>query len=102
MERIYIDNDHTVTLSALKDEDDAAVTSATVNMTLYEWDGVTEVSGVSWPVTLSHTASGTYTGSLSSSAAVVRGQRYRLKVVATDSGKTLTGWQDAYVERREL
>lgn len=101
MDRIYIDNDHVVTLADLVDHDGTAVTAATVSMTLYEFDGTTEVGGVLWPVDLTHSASGTYTGNLSADASVVAGKRYKVKVTATHNSRMYTGWQDAYCERRQ-
>lgn len=101
MDRIYIDNDHVVTLSSLVGADGEPVTVATVSMTLYESDGTTQVGGVSWPVPLTHDASGTYTGNLSASASVTQGKIYKVKVTATHNSRTYTGWQDAYCELRQ-
>ena len=101
MDRIYIDNTMVATLRALTDESGDAVTAATVSVTLYESDESTEVGGVSWPVTLTHDADGTYQGDLSADVEVVAGRVYKAKVVATHNGRTYTGWQDAYAERRQ-
>lgn len=100
MERLFIGNDHLVTLSGLKDQDGAAITSATVQATLYERDRSTEVAGVTWPLALTHVADGAYEAQLPESVGVLLNRTYALKVAASVGEANYESWLDVYTERR--
>lgn len=84
---IYINNDMVATLKGLKDEAGTAVTGAVVNITLLS-DG-TEISGETWPLTMTHTSGGDYEVELSDSLNLTSGQRITAKIVALSGGKKL-------------
>lgn len=56
--------------------------AATAQCTLYESDGVTEVSGVTWPLIMTQD-SGTYIVGLPATLAITAGKLYYLRVKAT-------------------
>lgn len=88
MDVLYVNNDHVVEIQGLRDVDGKLVPAATAEATLYESDGVTEVGGVSWPLTLTYTGNrGTYQGELSSLLEVTAGRRYEMKLTAVYVGK---------------
>lgn len=83
---LFIDNDHRVKLTGLKDEGGDLVTGATVTMRLLESDAETEVSGETWPVTFSDDGGGAYSAVLDDSVSVENGKIYYLEVSAVSSG----------------
>lgn len=89
---LFIGNDHRITLTGLKDEDGNLVTGATVTARLLEADAETEVSGVSWPTTLSDDGGGDYSGVLDDAASLEKGKAYYLEVKAV-SGSTQAVWR---------
>lgn len=89
MDVLYVGNDHVVEVQGLRDADGKTIPSAAVEVTLYESDGATEVTGVTWPLVLTYEGSrGNYSGELSSSVGVTAGRRYTLKLTATYVSKT--------------
>lgn len=94
---VYDGNDHVVSLTGLKDSDGTEVTTATVEMTLL--DGGTEVSGITWPISLSHDSGGDYSAVLDKAVEVTVGKRYTLKVTAT-VGTTEAEWREWVVVKR--
>lgn len=92
MSTIYLDNTSTIKLTGLQSSvDNSYVNDATVTATLYESDEVTEVTGETWPITLSYIASsnGNYSGSFSADVNVTEFGTYKAVVtaVATDGSK---------------
>lgn len=88
MDTLYVNNDHILEISRLQDSDGALVTGAQAEGTLYESDGITEVSGVTWPLTLVYVPSDTvYRGELPAGLGLVAGRRYKLKLSAVSVGK---------------
>lgn len=88
MDTLYLNNDHIIELDGLQDVNGDFVAGATVKATLYESDGVTEVGGVTWPLTLSYQGTrGNYAAELPASVAVVDKGRYKLNLSATSIGK---------------
>lgn len=63
----------------------AAVTTATVAVTVLDGDGV-EITGETWPKSMPHVATGTYRATLSEDINITPGQRYSLVITATVSG----------------
>lgn len=98
MERIYLDNDHAVHLTGLADGDGAAVTSATVEARVMDSSGA-DVSGVTWPVALTHTGSGNYSGTIDKAIVLQEGAIYYLDVTATASGMD-ANWRIPHVSTR--
>lgn len=91
MDVLYVDNDHHIRLFDLRDSDGTGITGATVQATLYESDGVTEVTGVVWPLSLAYDADErAYVGELPAALEVVSGRRYKLNVTAVAVGKQLS------------
>lgn len=91
-EKIYISSDNLLTVDALYDSvagdyvNDATVTATVVDR------GGNEVSGQSWPVTLSYVAlsDGKYQGVLADSMSVSKGKTYEVRVsVDGGAGKAL-------------
>lgn len=88
MDVLLIGNDQTLELKGLRDANGAFIAGATADAVLYESDGVTEVSGASWPLTLSYIGKrGTYRAQLPTSLNVVNDRRYELKLTAVYAGK---------------
>lgn len=97
---LYVGNDHRIEITDLKDDDDNVITGATVTATVFESDGTTEVSGVSWPITLSDEGSGTYGATLSADVNIKENTRYIVNIKAV-SGNTEALWrQDEPAVRR--
>jgi hypothetical protein len=63
------------------------ITDAVISMTVYDGAGV-EVSGATWPVTLTHSADGYYSVTLPSTLVLRRGGTYYGIVDATSGGLT--------------
>lgn len=83
---LEIGNDHRVSVKDLTDYDGTVLTAATVEATLLEDDGMTEATGVAWPVTLIHEGAGTYRAIIDKAVDLIRGDIYILRVVATQGG----------------
>lgn len=70
---------------------------ATVSVTLYEADGTTEVTGQSWPASLSHVVespeTGKYRVTLDSTLAVSENRLYRAVINAVGTGSEVGKWQ---------
>jgi len=91
--KIFVDNDHTLKLENLQDQDGNAITSATVEAEVLDRDG-NQVSGISQPITLTHQSNGNYEGTLDSSAELNFVNSYTIKITAT-KGSTKAVWQPA-------
>ena len=86
---LYKDNDQKLVIKGndkLKDQKGDAIVGADVKATMYEYDGTTEVSGITWPLNLTDLGSGEYEASLPHTIGVEAGNHYFLKVVATYDG----------------
>lgn len=96
MATIYIDNDMYISLERggrLKDENGNYITGATVEVTLYEADGSTEVGGISWPIVLDEgSEDGEYFGVIPSEAEIEAGERYFLDIKATTTEGSNARW----------
>jgi hypothetical protein len=81
---LYISNDTQIDVTGLSNADDSSyLNTATVTATLKDASGA-EVSGVSWPLTLSYeTASdGNYSATIDKAISVVDGASYFLEITA--------------------
>jgi hypothetical protein len=85
MADLLVGNTMEVTVSGLKDQDGNAVTGATVEVTVLDLQG-TEVSGQSWPVTLSDDGGGDYSGELDSGISLTVGTTYEVRIEVSGVG----------------
>ncbi len=91
MQTLFVESDNLITVDEVKNTaTDVYITDATVNATLYESDGTTEVSGETWPIVLSYVANtnGRYEGTIEDTVSLVSNVRYRLKIIV-DGGTNL-------------
>lgn len=79
---LYVGNSMELQLANLVDSGGGAVAGASVEATIYEADGTTQVTGTAWPVAMPYSG-GVYTASLPPDLGVVAGYAYRVQVVAT-------------------
>lgn len=101
MDVLYVDNDHVVELTRLRDSDGSLVSGAAVEATLFDADGVTPVSGAAWPLTLVYTGvPGTYRAEFPSTLGVAAGRRYKLSLSAEAVGKRLELTRNVQAEVR--
>lgn len=86
-EILLIGNSNLLILWDLKDEDGLYINDAVITATLKTADGE-EVSGQSWPVTVTYNGGGKgkYQAALSSTLAVVQGQKLVAEVDAVSGG----------------
>lgn len=89
------ENTHRAVLD-LEDHTGAAVTNATVTIKLLERDGTTEVAGTTWPITMSHTGSGRYIGTIPAGAALEHGKLYTVNMLAV-RGAEKAHWRETGV-----
>lgn len=90
MDTLFVNNSHLLTVQGLKNgEGEFVRDGATVEATLYEPDGQTEVTGASWPVVLTYVSgsNGDYVGDMPAGVEVEAGGRYQLRVTAEVSGR---------------
>mgnify|MGYP000754129350 CR=1 FL=1 len=100
MATLYVGNDMRLVLQGrgrLKDERGSPVTGATVEATLYEAGGVTEVEGVDWPITLTESGEdGEYSGIIPTPDADVSvNKSYVLTITATAPGGARAAWRES-------
>lgn len=88
MDVLYVNNDHVVEITRLRDVDGSLVIGATVQAVLYENGSDVEVPGVTWPLSLVYNADRQrYIGELSNALGVVHNGRYQMKLSAEYAGK---------------
>jgi hypothetical protein len=88
MDVLYVDNDHVVEITRLRDADGSLIIGATVQAVLYENGSAVEVPGVTWPLSLVYDAdSQKYIGELPNALGVVNNGRYQMKLSAEYVGK---------------
>lgn len=101
MATLLINNDMQVKFAdrgRLEDESGNAITGATVEITLYEADGTTEVTGVTWPITMAESGDdGEYFGVLPADAEVSVGNTYIMVISVETAGGTKGEWRDKNV-----
>jgi len=91
---IYRNNDHLIKLTGLQDSsDDSYVNDATVTLTIKDTADV-NVSGISWPLTMSYIAAsnGNYEATIDKAIVVTPETRYFAEVTV------LSGTRDAFFE----
>ena len=86
MSILYIGNDMLLELAGsgmLVDQQGNPVTGATVEATIFEADGVTEVEGITWPLTLVEGAiAGEYSVIIQSEVEIEADKKYIIKITA--------------------
>jgi hypothetical protein len=85
---LYIGNDTQIDVTGLQNADDSSyLNSATVTVTVKDLAG-SEVSGVSWPVTLSYesASNGNYTGAIDKDISIIESATYFVEITAAESG----------------
>ena len=97
MSIIYIDNNHTIKLVGLTNCLTGAIDNgATVTVTLIDSSG-TQVTGQSWPATMSIVSesplTGTYRASLDADLSLVANRSYIAVINATGSGGQIAHWE---------
>ena len=97
---LYVGNSNILELTLTDGLTEAAITSGTVVATLLDKDGV-EVSGDTWPKTLSHAGSGVYRATIDESIAIMAGRRYTARITATYSGLTYLDNVNCFARTRE-
>lgn len=92
----YLDSDQLVTIDGLADPVTGTyVNTATITVTMYQADGTTQVTGQSWPLTLSYVSSsnGNYRGMLEDTRVLEEGKIYWLDVEADAGGGLIKSWR---------
>ena len=97
---LYINTDQILAVENLKDENGNTVTGATVEATVYESDGTTEVSGMTFPVSLSDNGSGNYSAVLEDTMELTLGKIYVVKVDIEGGGADDQRWSREVAKRR--
>ncbi len=85
---LYIGNDTQIDVTGLQNADDSSyLNAATVTVTVKDLSG-TEVSGISWPVTLSYesASNGNYSGAIDKALSITEGATYHIEITAAESG----------------
>lgn len=91
---LFVDSTHEVVVDNLVDQDGSAVTGATVEATLYESDGETELTGITQPVSLADEGSGKYVGVVDEGLNAAEDDLVKIKFVATKNGVQRVWWRD--------
>lgn len=89
MDFLYVNNDMVISFEGsgkLTNSNDVAITNATVEVTIYESDGTTEVSGATWPITFTHNGDGEYEATLPNDMEITAGTIYYVKITAVVGG----------------
>lgn len=90
---ILIDNSNDLQLKTLTNRNTgAAITDATVVVTLKDDAGTTVTGGNTFPATLAHDTGGTYSVTLQSTLALTEGDVYWAEITAT-SGTLIGNWR---------
>lgn len=97
---LYINSDNLIEMKDLQDQDGNALTGATVNATVYESDATTEVSGQSWPITLTDDGGGDYSGVLEDTMELTLYSGYWVKLEIDAGGAQDERWKFEVAERR--
>jgi hypothetical protein len=101
MDVLYVNNDHVVEITRLRDAGGQLITGATVRAVLYENGSEVEVPGVAWPLSLVYDAGRqSYIGELSNAIGVVHNGRYQMKLSAEYAGKRYEVLRTVQAERR--
>lgn len=100
-DEILVESDSQVFFNSFVDDDDAFINDGTVVATLFESDGTTQVTGVSFPLTLSYVAAsdGNYQGTMGRAVNVTKGVNYRMKYTATSGAFQRVRWNDVIARR---
>ena len=97
---LYVGADMVLSVEGLADQDGNAVTGATVNATVLESDASTEVTGVTWPVTLGDDGGGDYSGVIDDAVEITVGELYWIRIDISGGGADDQRWQREVAQRR--
>lgn len=86
MERIYLGNDHVVTLAGLADSEGVPLVAATVAATILVRDTMLELPGETWPLTMNRQPNDDYSCTVDKAVQLVKGEFYVLRITATEGG----------------
>jgi len=92
---IYVSNDNLLKLNGLQNGDDLSyMNSADVTATLLEADGVTEVTGETWPIVLAYEAAsnGNYKATLTDVLVLTAKKKYFCNLVADGGAGLHADW----------
>ena len=96
---LFINSD-TLLTQTVRDQDDNAVTGATVEATVLESDAITEVSGMTFPVTFSDDSGGDYSALLEDTLELTPGQQYWIRIDISAGGAQDQRWKRERAQRR--
>lgn len=97
---LFVGTDMKVEVTGLADQDGNPVTGASVKATVFEADGETKVTGVTWPVTLGDDDGGDYSGIIDGALGVSVDKLYWVLVETSGSGASAQWWQREVAKRR--
>lgn len=91
--KLYVGNDHRLTVDQLRDTDDQYINSATIEATLID-SASNEVEGQTWPLSLSYVedSDGKYEGILDDAMELQDGENYTL-IINTVDGDSVGHWE---------
>lgn len=92
----YLESDQLLQIDGLRDPVTGNyVNTAVISVTMYEADGITTVTGQTWPLVLSYvaTSNGNYNGLLQDDRVLVDGQIYWIEIVANAGGDLIKTWR---------
>lgn len=93
---LFIGTDHNLKVEPV-DEAGSAITGATVEFTVKD-SGFSNVSGETWPASLTETSSGIYEGNISDSLSLEQNRIYYIELTVT-KGSTKATWRDRRTAR---
>ena len=96
---LYVGTDNLLT-NTVTDQDDNAVTGATVEATVLESDASTEVAGMTFPASFSDDGSGNYSVTLESTLDLTVGELYWIRIDISGGGADDQRWQREVAQRR--
>lgn len=91
MATIYVGNDHTISVTELKDQAGNTVTGATVVMSLLDKRSRVVVTGLDFPLTLAEGTAGNYSVVMDKAVEVDIGSKYYVSITAV-SGTMDAQW----------
>lgn len=99
---LYIGNNNVIELQALTNcVTNTVDTGATVSVTIKDTSG-TDITGETWPVSMTHDTGGTYRATISSNANMNNGTKYVAHVDATGSAGEVGHWECEVLAKTRL
>ena len=97
---LFTNTDMLLKFDGLKDQDGNVITGADVRATVYQPDSKTEVSGMTWPITLSDDGNGNYSAVLEDSMELKLGSLHWIKLDISGGGADDQRWISEIAKRR--